>query len=58
MPVGIGISPHETKKKCGLTSSGFFSRSFSLPCLGLLSWLATAESLSIAEMALGQFDVL
>lgn len=38
----------ENGKTYGLTSSGFFSRSLSLPCLGLVSWPATAEILSIA----------
>lgn len=36
------------KRVGGLTSSGFFSRSLALPCLGLESWPATAEILSIA----------
>lgn len=34
-----------------LTSSGFFSSSLALPCLGLVSWPATAEILSIAPIS-------
>lgn len=47
----------EREKRGGLTSSGFFSRSLALPCLGLESWPATAEILSIA-VATDQSEVL